>query len=269
MNNLTRNELVFTLAPGEEARKQISGDYVYFASVPSAVSVVINDGAATTFIQGELHRPRREDQEIERVVFKNTSNAPQTVRVIYGLGDMSIAGVVSIAGAMPLPAGAATEAKQDAEIARLPAALVGGKFSVTDPTALPLPAGASTAAKQDTGNTSLASIDTKVGKVIAGAAALSSAKIDLNAAGQTALIAGVNGQVIRVYRLVFSVSVDTTVKLQDGNTDLTGFLTLKSGSGLTLDFDGEPWFTGTAGNALNINQSAGAQISGRIYYKQQ
>jgi hypothetical protein len=45
---------------------------------------------------------------------------------------------------------------------KLPAALVGGKLSVTDPTALPLPTGASTSALQTTGNTSLSSIDTKL-----------------------------------------------------------------------------------------------------------
>lgn len=62
------------------------------------------------------------------------------------------------AASLPLPAGAATSAKQDTAQTSLTAiaASVAGTLTVG------LPSGAATSAKQDTGNTSLASIDTKL-----------------------------------------------------------------------------------------------------------
>ena len=74
------------------------------------------------------------------------------------------------AAALPLPTGAATEAKQLADghnvvVTSAPTTAVTGTFfQGTQPVsaaALPLPTGAATEAKQDTGNTSVGSIDTK------------------------------------------------------------------------------------------------------------
>lgn len=86
------------------------------------------------------------------------------------------------ASSLPLPSGAATEAKQDAGNASLTSldsklpAQVSGRVpvdgsGVTQPVSaasLPLPSGASTEAKQDVGNTSLSSIDGKLPAQISG-----------------------------------------------------------------------------------------------------
>lgn len=83
---------------------------------------------------------------------------------------------------LPLPAGAATGAKQDtgntsiSSIDGKTATLVSGRVpvdpsGVTSPVSaasLPLPSGASTGARQDTGNTSLSSIDTKTPALVGG-----------------------------------------------------------------------------------------------------
>lgn len=107
------------------------------------------------------------------------------------------------AAALPLPSGAATAANQATANASL--ASIDGKLAnplpVTGPltdaqlraaavpvsnASLPLPAGASTAAKQDTGNTSVASIDTKT-PALGQALAAASSPVVLTAIQQAAL----------------------------------------------------------------------------------
>lgn len=98
---------------------------------------------------------------------------------------------------------------------------------------------------------------------------LSSASINFSTTGDNTIIAGVSGQTIRVFKAFFNVSAATNITFKDGAaTNLTGALNLSSGQGMTLDFDSEPWFITSAGNAFIINQSGTAQVSGRIYYMQ-
>ncbi len=122
------------------------------------------------------------------------------------------------AAALPLPTGAATEARQatgNASLASIDAkapALVSGRVpvdgsAVTQPVsaaALPLPSGAATSAKQDTGNTSLASIDSRLSSALplpTGAATearqatsnSSLSSIDAGIGGATAAAAGDTG----------------------------------------------------------------------------
>ena len=101
-------------------------------------------------------------------------------------------------------------------------------------------------------------------------AALSS-RTAINAASSSdnTLIAAVAGQTIRVHKLFFVASGAVNIKFKDGaSTDLTPAMPIYAGGGFTLDFDGDPWFVTTAGNAFVLNLSAAVQISGRIYYSQ-
>ena len=109
---------------------------------------------------------------------------PATLAVTGPLTDAELraAALPISAAVLPLPAGAATDVKQDTGNASLASldgkapALVSGRVpvdgsAVTQPVSaatLPLPTGAATSAKQDTGNTSLASIDGKAPALVAG-----------------------------------------------------------------------------------------------------
>ena len=83
-----------------------------------------------------------------------------------------------------------------------------------------------------------------------------------------ARIAGVLGQTAKVYRLFLVAAGATNLTIKDGATALTGAIALPANGSITLDFDGEPWFTGSPNTNFIINSSAAVQISGRIYFIQ-
>ncbi len=99
-----------------------------------------------------------------------------------------------------------------------------------------------------------------------GAAALTSVKIDTASSGDLTLVAATSSMSTKLYRFLLVAAGATTITFKDGATTLTGAMTLAAGGSLTLDFDGEPWFTGTANTAFIVNNSAAVQISGRAYY---
>lgn len=92
------------------------------------------------------------------------------------------------------------------------------------------------------------------------------AKIDCSANGDNTLIALVASKKIKVHRLFLVVSAATNITFKDGTTALTGAMAMSANGGFTLDMQGDPWFTGTAGTDFILNQSGSAQISGRVYY---
>ncbi len=115
--------------------------------------------------------------------------------------SVSTTGVLNVAAtALPLPSGAATEATLAAMSAKLPASLgiklAAGSLSIVlaSDGILPLPSGAATEAKQDTGNTSLASIDSKIVACNTGAVVVSSSALPSGAATEGTL-ATLNGKV--------------------------------------------------------------------------
>lgn len=100
-----------------------------------------------------------------------------------------------------------------------------------------------------------------------GETTLLSATIDISSSGDNTIIPGVTLQVIRVFR-IFAISpssVVVTPKDGVGGTEFTGPLTLGS---FVLDFDGESWFTCSAGNAFVLNLGTAVQVSGRVFYTQ-
>ena len=85
-------------------------------------------------------------------------------------------------------------------------------------------------------------------------------------ATSTAAIAATASNFIRVYKMMLVAATATTVKFQDGTTDLTGLMTLGAGGGILLDLDGQPWFTCSVGAQFTVAQSGSSQLSGAIYY---
>lgn len=94
------------------------------------------------------------------------------------------------------------------------------------------------------------------------------AKISTASSGALTAIAAVTGKVIQVYKIILVAAGTTTVTMQDGATALTGAMSMAVGIPLILSFDGNPWFTTTAGNAFEISNGSAIQISGIVYYTQ-
>lgn len=96
------------------------------------------------------------------------------------------------------------------------------------------------------------------------AVALSSA-----AGGDIAAVTGTPGLIIRVYKLFLVCTGASNITFKDGATALSGAMALAANGAITLDLDGQPWFSCSVGNTFNINSSASTQVSGTVYYTQQ
>lgn len=100
-------------------------------------------------------------------------------------------------------------------------------------------------------------------------ARLTSASIDVASSGDNTLITGVTGQTIRVWRLFVVVDAAVNLIFKDGaSTNLTGTMVMTASGAITLDFDSEPWFVTSAGNAFILNLSGAVGARGRVYYTQ-
>jgi hypothetical protein len=91
--------------------------------------------------------------------------------------------------------------------------------------------------------------------------------ISTNSSGPTRLVAAPTGnRFIRVlgYKVIAGGSV--LVKFQSGATDLTGADDLGAGTGSVAPVSVEGWFDTNIGDDLNINLSAGVQVSGHLKY---
>ena len=83
-----------------------------------------------------------------------------------------------------------------------------------------------------------------------------------------AAIAGGSGSIIRVYKLFLVTGGTTTITFEDGSTTLAGGLPMVANGSITLDLDGQPWFTCTRANNFTIGNSGNLQVSGAVYYTQ-
>ena len=79
-------------------------------------------------------------------------------------------------------------------------------------------------------------------------------------------VAGLPGVIIRVYQIMFVVSSTTNITFQDGVTALSGSMAMLANGSVEWELNGWPWFTTSAGNAFQIGNALGAQVSGTIYY---
>lgn len=105
----------------------------------------------------------------------------------------------------------------------------------------------------------------------AGASGLTSAKVDFAASGDNVIVAAVANKTVKLYKImvVFADAVDVIFYDGAAGTALTGLMSISAGGSIVLDFDGEPWFEASAGNALVMNLSDAIQVSGRAYYRQE
>lgn len=97
---------------------------------------------------------------------------------------------------------------------------------------------------------------------------LTEASINGASNGNNILIAGISGKIIKVWKLFVVFNAAVNIKWIDGTTDLTGVKNMLANGSITLDLDGDPWFTCSSGNDFILNLSGAVQSSGRIYYTQ-
>lgn len=88
-----------------------------------------------------------------------------------------------------------------------------------------------------------------------------------SAIGNTAAIAAVAGQVIRVKAIVISAVTANNVKFQSNTTDVTGLHYLGATATVVLPYSPGGWFETAAGEALNVNLSAATAVQGEIIYE--
>lgn len=91
-------------------------------------------------------------------------------------------------------------------------------------------------------------------------------RINVAAAGDTALVAAVAGQATRVYGLRLNVAGAVIVQIKRGATILEVFNFAGAGGGAYLDLRELPYYTTAANEALNINLSAAVQVDGQLEY---
>ncbi len=102
----------------------------------------------------------------------------------------------------------------------------------------------------------------------ADAADLLSLPINFSGNGDTIIIAGISGQIVRVWKLWFISGGATNITFKDAAVALSGPAPFSASEGMVLDFDTKPWATCAVGDSFVLNQDGGAQISGMIYYTQ-
>ena len=98
--------------------------------------------------------------------------------------------------------------------------------------------------------------------------------IDFSAVGDNVVVtAGHPTHRVKVWRIFFIVSAATTVTIKDGaGISLSGPMAMLANGSLVFDMipgtrnTDVPWFRTSPGNAFIINQTAGAQVSGTVYF---
>jgi len=92
-----------------------------------------------------------------------------------------------------------------------------------------------------------------------------------NTSGDNTLVAAVTGKRIKVLGMVVVATGDVDFRLESGagGTALTGIIEMAAaGNGfvLPMTFPGYHWVETAAGAALNVELSAGVQVSGALVY---
>lgn len=97
------------------------------------------------------------------------------------------------------------------------------------------------------------------------------AAINVATINDNSIVAGVAATKIRVWAFWLKINGSGTgvsLKWRDGTTDLHPALPFNDKDGWVMGFTTRPWFTISTAAALQLNLSAGIQVSGRVYYTQ-
>ena len=133
----TLNEKLVTVPAGQRLAVEIGiSDFLFFQTFPAGLTASLNDAAPVALPEGLLHKGPAGNGNFRALALVNATGSPLAARILYGQGEINVAGSVTLVGSIPLPAGAATAAKQDAQTALLTAlnaavAVVGDVQTIT------------------------------------------------------------------------------------------------------------------------------------------
>lgn len=92
--------------------------------------------------------------------------------------------------------------------------------------------------------------------------------VNVGTASAVNVVTAVTGQRARIYKMWVSAAAATTLTIQDGATAVTGPITMSTGTPVVLPMDGQPWISGSVGNALNFNLSSAVNVAGIAWITQ-
>lgn len=96
------------------------------------------------------------------------------------------------------------------------------------------------------------------------------AVIDTSSSGDTTIVSGVSGRIIKVLQLEYTGHSGVNVKMKTGSTDLEGAMALLYGTGKVRNGTRSvPVFKCGTGEALIINLSQAVQVVGSVVYTTQ
>ncbi len=86
--------------------------------------------------------------------------------------------------------------------------------------------------------------------------------INFSTSGDNTIIAGVQDDVIRIWKIFFTVSGATQITYDN----VSGPLSFTANGAMVLDFDTKPWVTTDIGGSFQLRSSNPVQVSGIVYY---
>ncbi|MEQ2008319.1 MAG: hypothetical protein ABMA26_16150 [Limisphaerales bacterium] len=109
---LTANPQNVTVAAGGQVPVDVSADYVRFDTLPTGLLVSVNDGTPAALAQGIILQGEPGEFGLNKLRFVNTTGGALDAVITTGTGRMTVAGVATLSGSVPLPSGASTAALQ-------------------------------------------------------------------------------------------------------------------------------------------------------------
>lgn len=97
---------------------------------------------------------------------------------------------------------------------------------------------------------------------------LTKVTVNISTATTTTVVALTAAQSIRVYRMLLNFAAPQTMDIRSSvaGSLIGAAMTFGTGGWLVLDFDGEPWFVTTAGEALTFVTTTTGLVTGTVYY---
>lgn len=97
---------------------------------------------------------------------------------------------------------------------------------------------------------------------------LTEVAINVSTINDNQIVAATAAQIIRVWAFWLKVNgaAGVSLKWRSAANDLHPAIPFNDKDGWVMAFMSRPWFTCTVAEALNLNLSAGIQVSGRLYY---
>lgn len=109
----TVHDKIVTLSAGERRDLEIGvADALFFRVFPDGLQAAINENAPVALPEGCLLKAPAGAGHYRNLSVINPTAGALTLRLFYGMGDIAVAGVVTLAGSIPLATGASTAALQ-------------------------------------------------------------------------------------------------------------------------------------------------------------